>query len=153
MDAGRDDSAREAQAREQLARGVTELTGEPYERRHEALMEWAEGELGLERSYAEKLYALAEEEDLEPILAFQLIRSGLGVRELEAPEQDMDETVQQAPPDWLADDRAELDDIELERRVRGSFRRFRSHLDASDSPAAAVEAFLSEADIGLVRLR
>jgi hypothetical protein len=64
----------ETAAREQLLRDVVSLTGEPHERRHEALMEWAEGDLGLERAYAEQIYALAEEEELEPIYAFQLIR-------------------------------------------------------------------------------
>jgi hypothetical protein len=143
----------EAEARAQLIRDAASLTGEPHERRREALMEWAEHDLGLDRAYTEQIYKLAEEEELEPILAFQLIRSGLGVRELEAPEQDMDEATQQSPPEWVAEDAVELDDIALERGLRATFRRLRSHMDDHASPAAAVTAFLDEPDIGLVRLR
>lgn len=144
----------EAAAREQLIRDVSSVTGAPHERRHEELMEWAESDLELDRAYAEQIYALANEEDLEPIHAFHLVRSGLGVRELEAPEQDMDEeATQQAPPDWVADDAVELDDVTLERRLRVSFRRLRSHLAESASPAAGVSEFLREPDVGLMRLR
>jgi hypothetical protein len=143
----------ETAAREQLLRDVVSLTGEPHERRHEALMEWAEGDLGLERAYAEQIYALAEEEELEPIYAFQLIRSGLGVRELEPPEQDMDDATQQSPPEWVSEDSVEIDDIELERHLRSSFRRLRSHLDSHATPAEAVATFLAEPDVGSVRLR
>lgn len=143
----------EAAAREQLIRDVVSLTGEAHERRHEALMEWAGGDLGLDRAYAEQIYALAEEEELEPVHAFQLIRSGLGVRELEPPEQDTDDATQQVPPEWVAEDAVEMDDIALERRLRASFRRLRSHLDGHASPAEGITAFLDEPDVGLVRLR
>ncbi|HEX6308770.1 MAG TPA: hypothetical protein VFZ69_11310 [Longimicrobiales bacterium] len=143
----------EAAARDALVRAVGALTGEAQERRHEALMEWAEGELGLERPYAEQIYALAEEEDLEPVLAFELVRTGIGVRELEPPEQDMDEAAQQAPPEWVAEEVVELNDVALERRLRASFRRLRSHVETSDSPAAAVEALLRDPDVGLVPMR
>ena len=144
----------EGAAREQLVRAVSTLTGAPHERRHEALMEWAESELDLERGLAEQIYALAEEEELEPVYAFQLVRFQIGVQELEEPEQDMDEeAVQQTPPDWVAEDAVELEDVVLERRLRASFRRLRSHLEASASPAEAVRAFLADADVGRVRLR
>ena len=144
----------EAAARERLLREVSSLTGAPHERRHEALMEWAESDLGLDRAYAEEIYALANEEDLEPAIAFLLVHSGLGVQELETPEQDMDEeATQQAPPDWVAEDSVELDDVTLERRLRASFRRLRSHLDESAAAAEAVRAFLRAPDVGLVRLR
>src|SRR5690606_35679150 len=140
--AGRAVTAEETAAREQLVHGVASLTGAPYERRHEALMEWAE-EHGLERSYAEQIYALAEEEELEPMLALQLVRAGIGVRELQLPEQDMDEeATQQAPPDWVAEDAVELDDVALERRLRATFRRLRSHVETSGSAADAVQAML-----------
>ena len=147
-------STGEAAAREQLVRAVSSLTGAPHERRHEALMEWAEAELGLERELAEQIYALAEEEELEPVYAFNLVRSQIGVQELEEPEQDMDEeAVQQAPPDWVAEDAVELEDVVLERRLRASFRRLRSHLEESGSPTEAITAFLNDADVGRVRLR
>lgn len=150
--AGRTVSAEESAAREQLVRGVASLTGAPYERRHEALMEWAEAH-GMERAYAEQIFALAEEEDLEPVLALHVVRAGIGVRELQEPEQDMDEdAMQQAPPEWVAEDVVEMDDIALERTLRATFRRLRSHVEASGSAPAAIEAMLREPDIGLVRL-
>lgn len=151
---GRTTGDSDAGAREQLIRAVASLTGEPHERRHEALMEWAETELRLDREYAEQIYALAEEEELEPVYAFHLVRSGLGVRELEEPEQDMDEeAVQQAPPNWVAEESVELEDVVLERRLRASFRRLRSHISNSTSPTDAVAGFLNEPDVGAVRLR
>jgi len=116
-------------------------------------MEWAESELSLERDYAEQVYTLAEEAHLEPVYAFHLVRAGIGVRELETPEQDMEETVQQAPPEWVAEDAVKLDDVVLERRLRASFRRLRSHLEDSASPAEAVRRFLDEPDVGPLPLR
>jgi hypothetical protein len=53
----------------------------------------------------------------------------------------------------VAEDAVELDDIALERGLRASFRRLRSHLDDEASAAAGVIAFLAEPDVGLVRLR
>jgi hypothetical protein len=138
-----------------LRDGVDALTGDAAtERRHEALMEWAEGELGLDRGWAEDVYALAEEVELEPVYAFLLVRCGVGVTELEPPEQDPDEeAVQQDPPEWVGADAVELQDLALERRLRGTFRRMRGHLERAASPAAAVEALLAEPDVGAVRMR
>jgi hypothetical protein len=151
---GRTTGSAEAAARERLMRDVGSLTGAPHERRHEELMEWAEADLGLEREYAEQIYALAEEEELEPVYALNLVHSGIGVRELEEPEQDMEEeAVQQAPPDWVAEDAVELDDVALERRLRASFRRLRAHLEESASATEAITAFLREPDVGAIRLR
>jgi hypothetical protein len=138
-----------------LRDGAGALTGDAAtERRHEALMEWAEGELGLDRGWAEDVYALAEEVELEPVYAFLLVRCGVGVTELEPPEQDPDEeAVQQDPPEWVGADAVEFEDLALERRLRGTFRRMRGHLERETSPAAAVEALLAEPDIGAVRMR
>lgn len=144
----------EAIAREQMLRDAGSFTGAAHERRHEALMEWAEQDLGLDRDYAEQVYLLAEEEELEPVFAFHLVKSGLGVRELEEPDQDMDEeAVQQAPPDWVVEDSVEFEDVALERRLRASFRRLRAHLEDHSTPAEAVMVFLDEPDVGPVRLR
>lgn len=137
-----------------LEEGVASLTGSAMERRHEALMEWAEGELGLPREFAEQIYALAEEEELEPVYGFLLVRCGIGVRELEPPDPDGEEDAsQQTPPGWLSADAVELDDITLERRLRASFRRLRSHLADAEGTAPAITAFLAEPDIGPTRLR
>jgi hypothetical protein len=142
-------------ARKCLAAGVAGLTGDAaVERRHEALMAWAEGDLALDREYAEQIYALAEEQDLEPVYALLLVHCGIGVLELEPPEADADELAsQQAPPDWVGEEIVEFDDIALERRVRTTFRRFRTHLQEATSPEAAVERFLAEPDVAPLSLR
>jgi hypothetical protein len=137
-----------------LLEGLAGITGDGVERRHEALMDWAETDIGLPRDYAEQVYALAEEEGLEPLYALHLIRAGIGVRELEEPEQDMDEAAsQQAPPEWVAEDTVEMEDVALERRLRATFRRFRSHLETMADASAAAVVFLEETDVGPVRLR
>jgi hypothetical protein len=136
-----------------LAEGLAGVGEDAVERRHEALMEWAE-RIGLERAYAEALYALAEEEELEPIYAFHLVHCGVGVQELERPQQDTEDVAaQQAPPEWVGTESVELDDIALERRLRATFRRFRTHLAEAGSPAAAADAFLAEPDVVPLRLR
>jgi hypothetical protein len=128
------------------------LGNDEMERRHEALMAWAE-DIGLEREYAEQVYALAEEVELEPIYAFQLVRCGIGVRELEPPEQDADDgAAQQAPPGWVGEESVELDDVRLERRLRATFRRFRTHVAEHGSAVAAVDSFLAEPDVAAQRL-
>jgi hypothetical protein len=139
-------------AGECLRQGVSGIGA--MERRHESLMEWAETQLGLEREYAEQVYALAEESGLEPVYAFVLIRCGLGVQELETPEQDAGEqAAQQAPPEWVGEDMVQLEDIALERRLRATFRRLRGHMDEAPTPGAAVDAFLGSEDVGPVALR
>jgi hypothetical protein len=137
-----------------LADGLAQLSDDGVERRHEALMAWAEGELDLERAYAEQVYALAEEEELEPIYAFHLVRCGVGVRELEEPDQDADDnSSQQTPPEWVAGETVELNDVALERRLRATFRRLRTHLKEAPTTEVAVHAFLAEPDVAAIRLR
>jgi hypothetical protein len=110
-------------------------------------------ELGLERAQAEQIYALAEEEQLEPIFAFQLVRCRVGVRELELPHQDaVESAAQEAPPGWLQTEGVELDDVALERRLRLSFRRFRSLLETRGDPVSAARAFMAEPDVGPLHL-
>jgi hypothetical protein len=139
-------------AGECLRQGIQGIAG--VERRHESLMAWAHSELGLDREYAEQVYSLAQESELEPVYAFVLIRCGIGVQELEAPEQDTDElAAQQAPPQWVGEDHVKLADVVLERRLRATFRRLRTHLEREATPRAAVDAFLGEADVGVVTLR
>ena len=148
-------AAEQESGRDCLVRSVASLKGDGIERRHESLMALAEGELGLERAFAEQVYLLSEEEQLEPIYAFQLIRCGVGVRELSEPERDLETfaAAQGAPPDWVGDAVVELSDAVLERRLRNTFRRFRAHLESAETPAAAVESFLAETDVDVVQLR
>lgn len=142
-----------SQPGECLAQRVGGLTGASVERRHEELMEWAERELRIERSYAEQVYTIAEEEQLQPIYGFLLIQCGIGVIELEAPEApEDDEVVQQAPPGMVGDEEVQLEDVDLERRLRSTFRRFRGHLEAAASPVEAAATFSAEPDVGPLRL-
>ena len=140
---------RERETNDCLERAVRARSSDGVERRHEALMDTAVHELGLERAHAEQIYALAEEEQLEPIYAFQLVRCGVGVLELEAPSADAHESAaQEAPPGWVATQAVKLDDIVIERRLRLSFRRFRGLLETTDDPVAAARAFMAEPDVG-----
>jgi hypothetical protein len=144
---------REQAASDCLERAVHGLSEDGVERRHEVLMEAAVTELGLELAQAEQIYALAEEEKLEPIFAFQLVRCGIGVRELEPPGQDAEEwATQETPPGWVTTEAVELDDVALERRLRLSFRRFRGLLDARGDAVAAARAFMAEPDVGPLRV-
>lgn len=144
--AGMDDAAAEC-----LRQGIAGIGA--MERRHESLMGWA-ADMGLDREYAEQVYALAEESGLEPVYAFVLVRCGVGVQELEPPEQDADDVAaQQAPPEWVGEDHVELSDVALERRLRATFRRFGTLLEREATPRGAVDAFLSEPDVGALQLR
>lgn len=130
------------------------LTGGAAERRHEQLMEWSESELELDRGYAEQIYRLAEEEQLEPVHALLLVHCGVGVLELDPPERDDDEeAVQQVPPEWIGRARVSLDDVVLERRLRSTFRRFRGQLQNCADAQAAAAAYLAEPDVGPVLLQ
>lgn len=117
------------------------------ERRHELLMERSEG-WGLERAVAEDVYALAEEEGLEPELALLLVASGLGVGELEPVERDpTGPGIQQAPPEWVSSGEVTGAVAQRERRLRVSMRRLRTCYEASGSAAEAVDRFAAEPDV------
>lgn len=117
------------------------------ERRHEVLMERAEG-WGLARPDAEAVYALAEDTGLEPELALLLLRSGLGVTELEPVTADPAEPgQQQSPPGWVRAADLAPQAAQRERRLRLSFRRLSSLLAGSGSAAEAVERFASAPDV------
>jgi hypothetical protein len=116
-------------------------------RRQEELIENAVEE-GVEVTFAEQVHALALEEGLAPAYALALVASGIGVEELVEPESGDDESIQQAPPDWVLTTETDPAVIARERRLRLSMRRMRSHLDRGDSAQSAVERFLAEPDVG-----
>jgi len=133
---------------EALRQGAAEVEarGEP-ERRHETLMDRAQS-WGMERRDAEAIYALALEEGLEPELGLLLAGSGVGVRELERIERDPSgDGLQQQPPEWVAEGEVPQAEAQRERRLRVSFRRFRSLREEAGSAADAVERFAAEPDV------
>jgi hypothetical protein len=135
-----------------LEQAVSQLSDDGTERRHDALMQLAT-DLGLERGTAEQIYALSLEEKLEPVYAFELVRCGVGVQDLEPVEQDEDDAAaQQSPPAWVEERGVELEDADIERRLRLSFRRFRTLLETSVDAVAAAQAFVAAPDIGPLRV-
>jgi hypothetical protein len=118
--------------------------------RRQELLEEAVGE-GMSMELAEQLYDVAREEGLDPGLAYELVRCGLGV----CPP---DDGVSNAPaepssdkyaPGWLLQPASAPDDVLRERMLRLSFRRIRSLLEQHEDPEDAVRAFAQEPDVGL----
>lgn len=106
---------------------------------------------GVPRDLAELAYDVAREEGLDPALALELVRTGLGV----VPPPEGLSTASRAPasdkyvPPWLwpaPDPEALL----RERTLRLSFRRLRGLLERHRDAAAALEAFAEEPDVGFV---
>ncbi|HEX8906621.1 MAG TPA: hypothetical protein VF771_17355, partial [Longimicrobiaceae bacterium] len=109
----------------------------------------AQGE-GMSPELAEMMYDVAREEGLDPALAHELVRSGLGV----APPPDGMANAADQPasdkyyPTWLLPANAP-DDVLRERMLRMSFRRLRSKLETYNDPAEAFRAYAREPDVGL----
>lgn len=105
---------------------------------------------GHSREYADRIYDVAMEEHLDPALAFEIVLDGKGVRDL-APEppDNWEEAQVEAPPEWI-NEPPPAEEAERERHLRLSFRRLRSLVERSDSPDAALSAFLAEPDVGEV---
>lgn len=118
------------------------------ERRRIEIMEDAERE-EMPPELSALLYDVALEEGLEPGLAFELVRTGLGV----VPPPDGVSNASEAPavdkylPAWMFP--AEPTDRLLrERMLRVSFRRLRTILEEESDPAAALSRFANEPDVG-----
>jgi hypothetical protein len=109
-------------------------------------------DLGIPEALATLLYDVAGEEGLDPVLAFELVRSGLGI----LPPRDGVENAQREPatdkyrPAWL-EPALPPDTVLRERTLRISFRRLRGLLErhAGDGEAA-FRAFAAEPDAGPV---
>nr|MDQ3389309.1 hypothetical protein [Gemmatimonadota bacterium] len=126
---------------EQVEEGMEER--ERAQRRIEVLRE-AEGE-GMSRALAELVYDLSRGEGLDPVLGFELVRTGLGVLPPSG-------GVSNAPshpatdkylPEWLGPP-TPTDDMLRERMLRLSFRRLRSLLETHHEVEEAFVAFARE---------
>jgi hypothetical protein len=132
-----------------LAR-ATRLDEGAVSRRRDDLVQRAV-DAGLSREYADQMYDVATEEDLDPAVAFEVVLSGVGVRELAGPASEAwEETQVEAPPSWIADLEQLPVDVARERRTRNSFRRLRQIMEHTTSPRAAIFEFVDQADVGPV---
>jgi hypothetical protein len=138
--------------REGLLEGAEQgLNAEEISRRRIDVIQEAVG-VGMADELAEMLYDVAREEGLDPVLAFELVRSGMGV--LPPPDG-----VENAPqfattdkyrPEWL-ESPVDPDTLLRERTLRLSFRRVRALLEQhTGDAAAAFRAFAREPDVGPV---
>ena len=118
-------------------------------RRREELVQRAQA-AGHSHEYADRLYDVASEEGVDPAAAFELVFSGIGVRELIPPSADQwEETQVEAPPTWVAESEAP-EDAAQERLVRTTFRRLRSIMEGKTSAREAIAEFVEAPDVGEV---
>jgi hypothetical protein len=109
-------------------------------------------EVGMPEELAALMYDVAQEEGLDPVLAFELVRCGLGIFPPEAGlENAPDEpTTDKYRPTWL-EPPIPPDEQLRERTLRVSFRRLRGLLERhADDADAAFRAFGREPDAGPV---
>lgn len=122
--------------------------GPDTERRRSEIMDDAEDE-GMPPELAGLLYDIAQDEGLDPGLAFELVRTGLGV----APPPEGVSTASEAPavdkylPPWMFPPEP-TDHMLRERMLRVSFRRLRGILEDERDPDAALRRFAREPDVG-----
>lgn len=122
--------------------------GAERQRRRSELMSDAD-EAGMPRDLAELLYDVALEEGLDPGLAFELVRSGLGV----CPPPEGLTNVSSAPatdkylPLWMFP-AMPPDNLLRERTLHLSFRRLRALLEESHDVEEAFRRFANEPDVG-----
>ena len=106
-------------------------------------------EAGMSAELAEMVYDVAREEGLDPVLAYELVRSGLGV----APPPDGIANAHGQPstdkyyPTWLLP-ASPTDDVLRERMLRMSFRRMRAKLEEHARHDEAFRAYAREPDVG-----
>jgi hypothetical protein len=131
-----------------LTRAEPEDEAERLRRRMDVVTESQEA--GMPPELAELIYDVAREEGLDPALAYEVVRSGLGV----APPPGGVETASEQPssdkyyPSWLLP-ASPPDDVLRERMLRMSFRRVRAMLEAHEDPEEAFRAYSHEPDVGL----
>ncbi|MBW3656046.1 MAG: hypothetical protein KY444_08050 [Gemmatimonadetes bacterium] len=106
--------------------------------------------VGMAPELAEMLYDVAQAEGLDPVLGFELVRSGLGVQPPERLDNAPDfATTDKYRPEWL-EPPVDPDSLLRERTLRMSFRRLRGFLEQHEDPAEAFGAFAREPDVGAV---
>ncbi len=132
---------------EELLRRAGEIADDERPRRRIELVERATA-AGHSIEYADRIYDVAEEEAVDPALAFELVLGGIGVRDLTPPVADAWlETQVETPPDWVTEPRTEAVEAAHERRMRTTFRRVRSLVERYGSIRAGIEAFMREPDV------
>lgn len=108
--------------------------------------------VGMSDELAEMLYDVAREEGLDPAMAYELVRIGMGVL---PPAEGLENAPQFATsdkyrPEWL-EEALDPDTVLRERTLRFSFRRLRGLLEQhTGDAAAAFRAFAREPDVGPV---
>jgi hypothetical protein len=122
---------------------VADLGGADEQRR-EILLEQAESR-GLDRLIAEQAYDIAREEKLLPAYALSLTLHHISIQPFDSPRPRV-ETSEPNEPEWV-DAPPNPEQADLERRLRQTFRRLRSHLEEATDPRSAVQALLQEHDV------
>ncbi len=127
---------------------TAEGEGERVRRRLDVLEE-AQAE-GMPAELAAMLYDVAREEGLDPALALELVRSGLGVLPPDEGLANASEqpTVDRYSPLWLTPP-IPTDYLLRERMLRLSFRRVRGLLEQHHEAEEALRAFAREPDVGV----
>ena len=131
---------------QELLRRAEQIAADEAPRRRIDLVERAVT-AGHSIEFADLIYDLAEEEHVDPAIAFELVLNGIGVRQLAPPTEDgWKETQVEAPPEWLTEP-APPAVAAAERQMRTTFRRVRAAFDEHGSARAAIEAFISQPDV------
>jgi hypothetical protein len=118
-------------------------------RRRSELLEEAEGE-AMPIELAELLWDVAQEEGLDPSVAYELVRTGLGVCPPEGGVRNAvdDPTMDRYLPAWIFPPEP-TDKLLRERTLRMSFRRLRGLLETHEDVDEAFRRFGEEPDVGL----
>lgn len=130
-----------------LARAEEGLGEREMEQRRIEFLKDAEDE-GMPMDLARMLYDIAREEELDPGLGYELVRSGLGV----APPPDGVTNAPSQPesdkyvPEWLGP-AVPPDTLLRERTLRFSFRRLKRLLEEHEDAGEALRAFAREPDV------
>lgn len=134
-----------------LANAEAGVGGPERESRRQEILDEA-AEAGMPPVLAELLYDVARDEGLDPALAYELVRCGIGVLPPEggvsnAPSQPSSDPY---APEWLLDAPLPPDELIRERTLRVSFRRLRALLEEHHDMDQAFRAFAREPDVGAV---